>query len=248
MQHTLFISDLHLSDNRASDDVTNAVFFRFCETTTRNAEALYILGDLFEVWIGDDCLNEAIPAINQQVAHALKAVADTGTKIYFMHGNRDFLIQAQFAAAAGLTILLDPTVIDLYGQPTLLMHGDTLCTDDTDYQRVRAMVRNPTWQQQVLTQPLAARYALAQDARQQSNNAKANKSAEIMDVNAEAVIAVFRDHKVKTLIHGHTHRPARHRLHVDEQECTRWVLSDWHDVGQALKISADGAFAVVEIH
>ncbi len=247
MQHTLFISDLHLSENRASDDVTNAVFFRFCETTARESEALYILGDLFEVWVGDDCLHEATPALNSQVARALNAVADAGTKIYFMAGNRDFLIQAKFAAAAGLTILLDPTVIDLYGQPTLLMHGDTLCTDDTDYQTVRTMVRNPTWQQQVLAQPLAARYALAQDARQQSNDAKAIKSAEIMDVNAAAVVTAFRNHKVKTLIHGHTHRPAQHRVQVDGRECTRWVLGDWHDKGQALKVGADGRFEVVEL-
>ena len=247
MQHTLFISDLHLSENRASDDVTDAVFFRFCETTAPKAEALYILGDLFEYWVGDDCLTQPLPAINQQVARALKAVADAGTKIYFMAGNRDFLIQAQFAAAAGLTILQDPTVINLYGQAVLLMHGDTLCTDDTDYQQVRKMVRNPAWQQQVLAQPLAARYTLAQDARQQSNVAKAIKSAEIMDVNAEAVVAAFRNHKVKTLIHGHTHRPARHRVQVDGRECTRWVLSDWHNTGQALKVEADGAFTVLEL-
>ncbi len=247
MQHTLFISDLHLSENRASDLITNAVFFRFCETMAPHAEALYILGDLFEYWVGDDCLSQAQPAINQQVASALKAVANTGTKIFFMAGNRDFLIQTQFSDAAGLTILLDPTVIDLYGTPTLLMHGDTLCTDDTDYQRVRHMVRNPLWQQQVLAQPLAARYALAQDARQQSSAAKATKAADIMDIDAQAVEAAFRDHQVQTLIHGHTHRPARHELRVDGQTCTRWVLSDWHERGQALRVSDDGAFEILQL-
>jgi UDP-2,3-diacylglucosamine hydrolase len=247
MQHTLFISDLHLSENRASDAVTNAVFFRFCNTIAPRAEALYILGDLFEYWVGDDCLSEATPAINQQVAHALKAVADAGTKIYFMAGNRDFLIQQQFALAAGLTILQDPTVINLYGDGVLLMHGDTLCTDDTDYQQIRRMVRSAQWQKQVLTQSLTARHALAQNARQQSSDAKANKAADIMDVNANAVLEAFRTYKVATLIHGHTHRPARHSLVVDDQNCTRWVLSDWHEQGQALRVAANRQIDVLTL-
>jgi UDP-2,3-diacylglucosamine hydrolase len=247
MQHTLFISDLHLSESRASDAVTNAVFFRFCNTIAPRAEALYILGDLFEYWVGDDCLYEATPAINQQVAHALRAVNDAGTKIYFMAGNRDFLIQQQFALAAGLTILQDPTVINLYGNAVLLMHGDTLCTDDIDYQKIRKMVRSTTWQNQVLAQSLATRYALAQSARQQSSDAKANKTADIMDVNANAVLAAFRTHKVATLIHGHTHRPARHSLVVDGQNCTRWVLSDWHENGQALRVAASGQIDVLTL-
>ncbi len=248
MQHTLFISDLHLSEDRASDAVTNAVFFRFCDTIAPRAEALYILGDLFEYWVGDDCLNEATPAINQQVAHALLAVANAGTKIYFMAGNRDFLIQQQFAQAAGLTILQDPTVINLYGNAVLLMHGDTLCTDDTDYQQVRKMVRDPVWQNQVLAQPLTARYALAQNARQQSSDAKASKTADIMDVNANALLEAFRTHQVATLIHGHTHRPARHSLVVDDQSCTRWVLSDWHESGQALRVAANGQIDVLALN
>ena len=230
--HSLFISDLHLCDSRPA---ISRLFFDFLHNTAIHADALYILGDLFEYWLGDDTLDAPL---NQQVCVALRQLADSGVAVYFMHGNRDFLIAAQFADACHASLLPDPTLIDVYGTPTLLMHGDTLCTDDVSYLAFRAQVRDADWQNQFLAQPLAARISLAQQARAQSESAKQGKTTEIMDVNDDAVRAALRQHQYPRLIHGHTHRPALHNIGIDGHHCQRWVLPDWYENGGYLRCDA----------
>ena len=230
---TLFISDLHLEPARP-DITTQALEFLGHEA--RDAEALYILGDLFEAWVGDD---DPEPEKRRVVA-ALRQLSDTGLPLYFMHGNRDFLVGEQFAAESGCRLLPDPTIAEFYGTPVILMHGDTLCTDDHEYQAFRAMVRNPAWQQAMLARPLAERLALARQLRETSAASMAGKSMEIMDVNQGAVEAAMREHGVYTLLHGHTHRPAVHRFEVGGQEAVRIVLGDWYTQGSVLSWDADG--------
>jgi UDP-2,3-diacylglucosamine hydrolase len=240
MPHSLFISDLHLcADNPRSVQL----FERFAADTALGAEALYILGDLFEYWAGDDDLSSPF---NQHICDLLRGLATHGTRLFIMHGNRDFLMDEELGSACNATLLDDPALIDLYGTPTLLMHGDTLCTDDTEYQQFRKMVRDDRWQSQFLAQPLAARKALIEQLRTQSKDGKQTKAMEIMDVNANAVDAVLRQHGYPRLIHGHTHRPARHLHHPDGRNCERWVLGDW-DAGQAsiLKADASGLTALI---
>ncbi|BBP01780.1 UDP-2,3-diacylglucosamine diphosphatase [Sulfuriferula nivalis] len=232
--HSLFISDLHLCESRPN---INQQFFDFLTQTAIHADALYILGDLFEYWLGDDTLDQPL---NQQVATALKQLTATGVKLYFMHGNRDFLIAQDFAVLSGATLLPDPSLIDLYGTPTLLMHGDTLCTDDVKYLAFRNQVRNPVWQHQFLAQPLATRIALAQQARKQSESDKQEKSSEIMDVNDAAVTAVLTEYNYPRLIHGHTHRSAVHNHNIDGHMCQRWVLTDWYEHGGYLRCDNQG--------
>ncbi len=231
---TLFISDLHLSEERPD---LLAQFLAFVEGPARNAAALYILGDLFEYWAGDDDGDAPLP---RQVAQALAAAQGRGLAIHFMAGNRDFLIGPDYARQAGMTLLPDPTVIELDGQRLLLLHGDSLCTDDVAYQTYRAQVRNPAFQAQFLAQPLAARRAFIEQIRQKSEAAKSEKAEEIMDVNADAVADVLRQHDFPILIHGHTHRPAHHRLDVDGRTCERWVLSDWRDSAPYLAWTGTG--------
>jgi UDP-2,3-diacylglucosamine hydrolase len=218
-----FIADLHLSPAKPA---TLAAFSRYIAGPARSADALYILGDLFDAWPGDDAL--ASPAV-QPVVQALASLGAAGCKLSFIAGNRDFLIGDEFAKAAGLTLLQEPAAIELDGKAYLLMHGDSLCTDDVAYQKLRAMVRDPAWQAAVLAKPLAERLAMAIDARQQSEESKQVKSSEIMDVNGEALAACLRGAGYADLIHGHTHRPAQHTLVVDGHDCRRWVLPDWHD-------------------
>ena len=220
---TLFISDLHLCEERPQ---INALFTQFLNDIACGAEALYILGDLFEYWIGDDQLDH--DPLARRVAAQLAATAKHGTRIFFMHGNRDFLIGARFAAEASLGLLTDPTLISLNGQRVLLMHGDTLCSDDIGYQQFRTQVREPAWQESVLSKPYAERIALARAIRSTSDIEKSLKAESIMDVNAAAVTAVFVRHHYPELVHGHTHRPAKHELTVDGHTCMRWVLQDWH--------------------
>lgn len=220
---TYFISDLHLAEDRPA---LTAVFEAFLRGPCRQAKALYILGDLFEYWAGDD---DADAPLNRRVAAALAREAERGLAIYFMAGNRDFLLGPAYARQAGMTLLPDPSEAVLDGQRLLLMHGDSLCTDDAPYQAYRRQVRDPAYQAGFLAQPLAARHAFIEQLRQKSEAAKQEKAAEIMDVNAEAVAAVFRKHGFPILIQGHTHRPAHHRLEVDGRACERWVLADWHD-------------------
>lgn len=230
---TLFISDLHLDPARP--DITSQAL-EFLATETRDAEALYILGDLFEAWVGDD---DPEPEKRRVIA-ALKQLADRGLPCYFMHGNRDFLVGEGFAQASGCTLLPDPTIVELYGTKVLLMHGDTLCTDDHQYQAFRQMVRKPAWQQAMLARPLAERMALARQMREASAASMAGKSDAIMDVNQDAVEAALREHGVDTLLHGHTHRPAVHRFDLDGREAVRIVLGDWYTQGSALSWDADG--------
>lgn len=229
----LFIADLHLSEDRPS---TTALFLEFLDTRARDADAVYILGDLFEYWAGDD----AAQPHQLTAMHALRNLADSGVPVFFMHGNRDFLIGAEFAAQSGCRLLPDPTIIDLYGRPVLLMHGDTLCTDDHDYQKFRAMVRNPGWQHQLLARPAAERIAIARQYRAESKKQSGAKAPEIMDVNQHEVQRAMRAHDVRLLIHGHTHRPALHTFRVATQTYRRAVLGDWHATGTVLIADADG--------
>lgn len=221
---TLFISDLHLHESRPL--ITRA-FFQFLDEQASQANALYILGDFFDAWIGDDD-DSSLP---REVAQKLLVLKQHGVATYFMHGNRDFLLGENYAEKAGMELLADSCVINLYGTPTLLLHGDTLCTADAEYQQFRQMVRNPGWQHQVLSQPLAARRALATQLREKSQSMNSMKADDIMDVTPDEVIKQMQQAKVTQLIHGHTHRPATHSLTVDGKAAQRIVLGDWHSHG-----------------
>ena len=236
--HSLFISDLHLAPERPQ---ILDQFYAFVDDTARGADALYVLGDLFEHWLGDD--NHEDP-LNDSVAAAFAKLAQSGTAVFFMHGNRDLLVGEAFAKRAGARLLPDPTLIDLHGTRTLLMHGDTLCTDDVEYLQFRAYARDPHNQQRFLGQSLEARRAEMEALRRRNINAKLGKSAEIMDVNASAVEQVLREHGYPRLIHGHTHRPARHVHHVDGHACERYVLADWYENGSYLRCDASGCTSV----
>jgi len=222
-----FLSDLHLCDERPR---INALFIDFLTGPARKAQAVYILGDLLEYWVGDDTLTRDPPGF----VGALRALADHGVPTFLMHGNRDFLLGAQFAAATGCRLIDDPTVIALFGTPTLLMHGDTLCTDDVAYQNMRAQVRDPKWQQQVLAQSWEQRLALALRYRGESQKQTQAKPEYITDVNQQAVEHAMRTANVTRLIHGHTHRPAVHEFMLDGQPAQRIVLPDWYESGGVL--------------
>lgn len=217
---TLFISDLHLEESRP--DITGA-FLGFLKTHAMGVEQLYILGDFFEAWIGDD---ERTP-LQEQVAAALREVRDSGTEIFLMHGNRDFLIGNDYCERAGATLLDDPTVIDLYGTPALLMHGDSLCTADVEYQKFRANMRNPQMQKMMLARPLEDRQQMARQLRQMSMAKNQGKAEDIMDVTPEEVVRELEHHGVQLMIHGHTHRPAIHDLEANGEPARRIVLGDW---------------------
>jgi UDP-2,3-diacylglucosamine hydrolase len=235
---TLFIADLHLDPSRP--EIT-ALFERYLASDeVRHADALYILGDLVEAWIGDD--DDA--ALPQRIAEAIHAVHDAGVPVYFMAGNRDFLLGEDFARRAGMTLLEDGVVHVIHGQPTLLMHGDMLCTDDVAYQAVRQQVRNPAWKAQILSMSLDARRAFAAKAREDSRAHTGATQESIMDVNAEAVQQALATAGVSRLIHGHTHRPAIHALEHDHRPAERIVLGDWYEHGSVLKVSAEG----VDLH
>ena len=230
---TLFISDLHL--DAARPEITDQ-FLAFLDEEGKRAEALYILGDLFEAWVGDD---DPEPG-KRRVVDALAAFESGGPRCFFMRGNRDFLTGTKFASEARVHILPDPSVVELYGRRVLLMHGDTLCTDDAEYQAFRRTVRDPAWQQQFLAQPIARRLALAGEARDASRRHTGSAPAAIMDVNEEAVVEVLRSAAVDTLIHGHTHRPGVHTHRVDGRETTRIVLGDWYEQGSVLRWNRTG--------
>ena len=231
---TLFIADLHLDDARPQ---ITGLFERYLASDeARNADALYILGDLVEAWIGDDDDAE----LPRRIATATRALSDHGVPVYFMVGNRDFLLGEDFARRAGLHLLEDGTVHELYGRPTLLMHGDVLCTDDTAYQAVRKEVRTLPWKTQVLAMPLAARRAFAAKAREDSRAHTGSTMETIMDVNADAVADAMRQAEVDRLIHGHTHRPAIHQLALDGKPAERIVLGDWYEQGSVLKVTPGG--------
>lgn len=239
MPPTLFVSDLHLSPARPQ---LVAAFHVFTRGPACGARALYILGDLFDVWLGDDQLREPLAA---GVAGALAELTAMGVRVHLQCGNRDFMLGERFAQACGATLLSDPVVHDLYGTPTLLMHGDLLCTDDIEYQRFRAYWRDPERRRRLLARPYFVRRIIAAILRFGSRRATAAKSEVIMDVNQDAVVAALREHGVTRLIHGHTHRPARHALSVDGRACERWVLADWYRVGSYLQADATGIEAHV---
>ncbi|MFP7722678.1 UDP-2,3-diacylglucosamine diphosphatase [Lysobacter sp. A3-1-A15] len=235
---TLFISDLHLDPERPH--ITD-LFCRFLEDEARGADALYILGDLFEAWVGDDDPSEA----GTLTVEALRAVAAAGTPVSFIRGNRDFLLGEAYARRAAMRVLPDPSVVMLHGRPALLMHGDTLCTGDVAYQAFRAHTRDPAWQAQFLSQPLNTRLAFAQQARAASQEHQTGLKDKgtmetITDVAPEAVAATLARFGIDTLIHGHTHRPAVHELVVSGRECRRVVLGDWYEQGSVLRVDADG--------
>ena len=235
---TLFISDLHLCSGRPG---INRSFFGFLEREAKSADALYILGDLFEYWAGDDDLGDPF---NATVVAALARLTGNGVPAYLMHGNRDFVIGEAFARASGVTLLPDPSSLILYGQPVLLMHGDTLCTLDREYQAFRREARSDTWIRNLLREPLAERKAAIETLRRQSEQEKRIKAAEIMDVAPAEVEAILRRYGYPRLIHGHTHRPARHVHAVDGHTCERWVLADWYQGGSYLACDESGCRAV----
>jgi UDP-2,3-diacylglucosamine hydrolase len=233
MQGTLFISDLHLDPERPA---VTALFLEFLATRARHSDAVYVLGDLFEAWIGDD---DETP-LNLEVMQGIRACVDAGTPVFVMHGNRDFLLGERFARQSRCTLLNEPACIDLYGIPTLLMHGDLLCTDDIEYQAFREMVRNSDWQKELLAKPLAVRREMAAEMRRNSREKTAGKPESIMDVNPAEVLNAMTRYAVVQLIHGHTHRPGVHTLHVAGQTASRYVLGDWYEQGSVLECSRDG--------
>lgn len=235
---TLFVSDLHLAAVRPQ---IYASFLKFLREEARGAAALYILGDLVEYWVGDEDADEAF---NQGIIAALAELSASGVPVYMMHGNRDFLIGRKAAKKAGLQLLSDPTRIDLYGQRTLLMHGDTLCTDDLAYMRVRARWRRPLLIRGFLALPLSLRRRIGAKLREASERTKRDTPAQLMDVNNEEVERVLRSNAYPRLIHGHTHRPARHVHRLDGYECERWVLGDWYTRGSYLRCDAEGCRAI----
>ena len=229
---TLFVSDLHLDDARPH---IVELFERFCAGEARAADALYVLGDLFEAFIGDD--DDA--ALNRRVADALRGVADAGVSVHFIVGNRDFLLGDDYARRCGMDILVDGTVIDLYATPTLVLHGDILCTDDQAYLAFRKQVRDPAWQAAFLARPLSERRAFAAQARDASRAHTSTTDTAIMDVNQIAVEHALRGAGVERMIHGHTHRPAIHDFMLDGRPAQRIVLGDWYEQGSVLRVTAE---------
>jgi UDP-2,3-diacylglucosamine hydrolase len=224
MSATLFIADLHLHPQQPT---TLALFANFLKGKARDLERLYILGDLFEVWLGDD---DDEPAY-QDIIKQLRRLSEAGTAIKVLQGNRDFLLGQGFGERAGCELLPESNVIDVYGTPTLIMHGDTLCTLDVAYQAFRKQVHNPEWQAQILAQPLAQRRSFAKQARQQSQMHAQGSSETIMDVTPAAVVNALNSHGVMNLIHGHTHRPAVHEVDILGETAQRWVVGDWQEKG-----------------
>ncbi len=228
--HRLFISDLHLDASRPS--ITQA-FLRFVDEQAKAADELYILGDFFESWIGDDDSNALIETIRAALLSLTERSSPTA--VYFMPGNRDFLLGETFCQSCGVTLLSDPFSLNLNGTHTLLMHGDSLCTDDSEYMQFRALLRSPAWQADVLNKPLEERRALAQQLRMASKDANSNKAADIMDVNQEEVLRVLENAQAPLMIHGHTHRPARHQLQTQFGSAERIVLGDWEAQAKFLR-------------
>ncbi|EOA4403394.1 UDP-2,3-diacylglucosamine diphosphatase [Citrobacter amalonaticus] len=229
---TLFIADLHLC---TEEPAITAGFLRFLAGEARQADALYILGDLFEAWIGDDDPNP----LHREIATAIKAVVDSGVPCFFIHGNRDFLIGKRFTCESGMTLLPEEKVLNLYGRRVLILHGDTLCTDDAGYQAFRAKVHQRWLQTLFLALPLCIRKRVAARMRADSKAANRSKSLEIMDVNPHAVIAEMEKHHVQWLIHGHTHRPDVHPLTANGEPAFRVVLGAWHTEGSMVKVTPD---------
>ncbi|MDD5177449.1 MAG: UDP-2,3-diacylglucosamine diphosphatase [Sterolibacterium sp.] len=234
MSATLFVSDLHLCSTRPA---IARLFLDFLARHAKQADALYILGDLFEYWAGDDDLAEPF---NARICSAIHELAESGTQVFFLPGNRDFLADADFARVSGANLLTEPHRAEIGGIATLLLHGDTLCSDDSAYQEFRCKIRSVAWRSGFLAQPLAERKSQIEALRQLSEREKRIKSAASMDVNADAVAAAMRSHGYPRLIHGHTHRLAHHEQIVDGRTCERWVLGDWYDSGNYLLCDRSG--------
>lgn len=230
---TLFISDLHLEADRPD---IGKQFLDFLQTEANEADDLYILGDLFEAWVGDDDPNTHYFTIKR----ALRKLVDRSIPVYFMHGNRDFMIGGEFANETGVEILKDPYRVTMYGQKALLSHGDVLCTDDVQYQRIRKMTRDPDWQATMRAKPLKDRLRMAEEARRQSLEQTLNLSMEITDVNQEAVVKAIRKYNVDVLLHGHTHRPAIHPIDLGRRKAKRIVLGDWYTQGSVVRWDSRG--------
>jgi UDP-2,3-diacylglucosamine hydrolase len=229
-----FVSDLHID---ASQPEIARQFVEFLAGEARSADALYVLGDLFEVWLGDDD-----PAPEKRIViAALRRLTDSGTRCFVLHGNRDFLIGARFCTAAGCTLLVDGSVVEVQRRRVLLMHGDLLCTDDLSYQRLRRILRNPLMLAVIPRLPLATRQRLAARLRAGSRAHTGSTAPEIMDVNQDAVLAAFAAFGVDTMIHGHTHRPAVHEMSLRSGPARRIVLGDWYAQGSVL-VANDGEF------
>ena len=231
---SLFVSDLHLTEERPE---ANERFISFVEGKARDAEALYILGDFFEYWVGDDDLGDPFNAV---IAGLLANLTRSGVRLYFLHGNRDFLIGERFCAATGARALPDPSGPEVEGVKTLLVHGDTLCTDDLEYQAWRRRARDPAFQAEFLAKPLAERRQDVLEMREKSRLVVQGKTPQIMDVNEDAVREAMRSHGVRRLMHGHTHRPGHHVLEVDGERCERWVLPDWYGRGGYIEVNRRG--------
>ena len=230
---TLFISDLHLTGKRPQ--VTD-LFLQFLATDAESADALFILGDFFEYWIGDEAIDRPD---HKPIIQGLKELRSRGTPIYVMHGNRDFLLGAAFENASGCDLIGDPIVIDLYGEKVLLTHGDYLCTDDAPYQEFRKLVRQPDWQAEFLSKSVEERDAIAQKYRSISKEISATKEPEIMDINQRTLVDEMKKYGVYTVIHGHTHRPAIHEFLIDGHKAKRIVLGDWYDHGSMLVVDGE---------
>jgi len=228
----LFISDLHLSRERPA---ITSLFLHFMQDIAPQAQALYILGDLFEAWLGDDMV---LPEYQAAIS-AIKALGAQGVPVYVMYGNRDFLMRESFEQISGATLIHEPYIIQLDGQDTLLLHGDTLCTDDVAYQQFRTMVRDPKWQDALLAKTPEQRLALAREYRAMSQTEMAKKDDAIMDVNQQSVLECLRQNKVQHLIHGHTHRPGIHDFELDGHPAQRIVLGDWYEHGNYLVCEDD---------
>jgi UDP-2,3-diacylglucosamine hydrolase len=242
MRNVLFISDLHLCESRPK--VTQQ-FIDWLNHLDTDTQAVYILGDFFEYWVGDDATS---PAFHPPIFSTLSKLVEKKVSVYLMHGNRDFLIGEDFSAQTGVKLLPDPTLLTLFGKTILLTHGDQLCTDDLEYMNFRQMVRQPTWQTTFLSQPVAQRNAFVKAARAKSEQDKANKSMAIMDVNQSAVEALIRQYSFpEYLVHGHTHRPKQHFHTVDGHQVERWVLGDWYDQGSCLQLDEQGRFTSINI-
>jgi UDP-2,3-diacylglucosamine hydrolase len=231
MSDIVFISDLHLSPERPE---IISLFSNFVDDIAATAESLYILGDFLEYWLGDD---DPAPSLAPVFNKLIELTGKYSTDVFFMHGNRDFLVGNKLAARCHFTLIEEPYRINLAGNDALLMHGDTLCTDDVAYQKLRLMVRNPAWQHQVLAKSLEERIQLAKELREKSQQSAAAKEEYIMDVNQQTTDKVFMDYNIDLLIHGHTHRPAVHHKLIDDHETTRIVLGDWYKTGSYLRIN-----------
>jgi len=234
MNQSYFIADLHLTENRP--DIT-AAFFDFLDSKIINddVDALYILGDFFEVWVGDDYQTD----LSKSVAARLCQVSKSGTEVFFIHGNRDFIMREDYAKSASMTLLPEQVVIDLYGTPTVILHGDEMCTQDIEYQQFRKKSRGWWWPKLMLAMPLWYRKKIARNAREKSKQSQAGKALEILDVTEDAVLAMFEKHQVANMIHGHTHRPNVHHYNHAGKTLTRTVLGDWYEQGSYLRVTPE---------